>query len=153
MSDKNLNDNWDEFEHEILESPTAGATIDEENVVHVRVFLKARHWIGDKNAIPVYPVTHGMGFMIPLKDMWTLAEGCETPFKKCQGRNCKGHRLEAAMQLVNKQADNPAIWFKAETAPEAFLQQELRKLHEIIGGKSIAHCGTVAIAKMLKEEN
>ena len=31
--------------------------------------------------------------------------------------------------LVNKQAEDDGLWFDAQTAPEAYLQQELRKLH------------------------
>lgn len=35
-------------------------------------------------------------------------------------------------ELVNKQAEDPGLWFDAQTAPEAYLQQELRKLHAAI---------------------
>lgn len=41
-------------------------------------------------------------------------------------------KLEKLKALVAKQADDEGLWFVAETAPEAYLQQELRKLHEII---------------------
>lgn len=34
--------------------------------------------------------------------------------------------------LVNKQAADDGLWFVAQTAPEAYLQQELRKLHSLI---------------------
>ncbi len=34
--------------------------------------------------------------------------------------------------LVDQQALNEGLWFHAETAPEAYLQQELRKLHALI---------------------
>ncbi len=34
--------------------------------------------------------------------------------------------------LVNKQAENDGLWFQAQTAPEAYLQQELRKLHKAL---------------------
>ena len=155
MSSVNLEDNWDKFEHEILTSPTAETTIDEMNVVHVRVFLKARHWIGNKNPIPVHSVTHGMGFLIDLRDMWTIAERCEIPFRKCSGRKCgddSTQRLEAAMQLVNAQAENASIFYPASTASEAYLQQELRKLHEVIEGKLQLHYAVEAIGEMYKEE-
>lgn len=36
------------------------------------------------------------------------------------------------MDLVNEQAEDHGIWFQAKTAPEAYLQQELRKLHKKI---------------------
>jgi len=34
--------------------------------------------------------------------------------------------------LVNKQAEDDGLWFDAQTAPEAYLQQELRRLHAVI---------------------
>lgn len=34
--------------------------------------------------------------------------------------------------LVDVQAADEGLWFVAETAPEAYLQQELRKLHAVI---------------------
>ncbi len=40
--------------------------------------------------------------------------------------------LEVAIEvqmLVDAQAENEGLWFMAKTAPEAYLQQELRKLH------------------------
>jgi hypothetical protein len=36
------------------------------------------------------------------------------------------------IDLVNEQAEDEGLWFKPETAPEAYLQQELRRLHKII---------------------
>ena len=44
--------------------------------------------------------------------------------------------LEAAdsliKHLVNEQAEDEGLWFVAETAAEAYLQQELRRLHRLI---------------------
>jgi hypothetical protein len=34
--------------------------------------------------------------------------------------------------LVNSQAEDAGLWFEARTAPEAYLQQELRRLHAAI---------------------
>jgi len=34
--------------------------------------------------------------------------------------------------LVQKQAEDELLWFEAKTAPEAYLQQELRRLHAVI---------------------
>lgn len=34
--------------------------------------------------------------------------------------------------MVDAQAEDDGLWFQAATAPEAYLQQELRKLHAII---------------------
>lgn len=33
---------------------------------------------------------------------------------------------------VNQQAEDEGIWFMAQTAPEGYLQQELRRLHRLI---------------------
>ena len=35
-------------------------------------------------------------------------------------------------KLVNEQAEDEGLWFEAKTAPEAYLQQELRRLHYAI---------------------
>ncbi len=37
--------------------------------------------------------------------------------------------------IVNIQAEDKGLWFKAKTAPESYLQQELRRLHQIIEDK------------------
>lgn len=34
-------------------------------------------------------------------------------------------------KIVDEQAANEGLWFIAETGPEAYLQQELRKLHAV----------------------
>jgi len=34
--------------------------------------------------------------------------------------------------LVDEQAEDEGLWFIAQTAPEAYLQQELRALHALI---------------------
>lgn len=39
-------------------------------------------------------------------------------------------RSAALKDLVGKQANDDGLWFKPETAAEAYLMQELRKLHE-----------------------
>ena len=40
--------------------------------------------------------------------------------------------LERIVAFVNKQAEDEGLWFEARTAPEAYLQQELRNLHALI---------------------
>ena len=40
--------------------------------------------------------------------------------------------FEAARTVVKEQASNPGLWFLAKTAPEGYLQQELRRLHAVI---------------------
>jgi hypothetical protein len=41
-------------------------------------------------------------------------------------------QVEAIKALVNEQAEDYGLWFIAQTAPEAYLQKELRRLHEVI---------------------
>jgi hypothetical protein len=38
----------------------------------------------------------------------------------------------SALDVVNAQAEDQGLWFIAETAAEAYLQQELRKLHDAV---------------------
>jgi hypothetical protein len=52
-------------------------------------------------------------------------------------------RLSALQALVDAQAEDAGLWFVAQTAPEAYLQQELRRLHAAIEG-AIAHLGEPA---------
>ena len=42
------------------------------------------------------------------------------------------NRLRKIRALVNEQAEDEGLWFVAATAPEAYLQQELRRLHAAI---------------------
>ncbi len=45
-------------------------------------------------------------------------------------------RMRDVSLIVKQQAEDDGIWFEAQTAPEAYLQQELRRLHSAIEGKS-----------------
>lgn len=40
--------------------------------------------------------------------------------------------MDQLRELVNQQAEDDGLWFQAQTAPEAYLQQELRKLHAAV---------------------
>ena len=40
-----------------------------------------------------------------------------------------------AQQVVDEQAEDEGLWFRAETAAEAYLQQELRRLHAAVEGE------------------
>lgn len=40
--------------------------------------------------------------------------------------------IAVQLALVHKQAEDEGLWFIAQTAPEAYLQQELRRLHGVI---------------------
>jgi hypothetical protein len=44
--------------------------------------------------------------------------------------------LERLQRLVDEQAEDAGLWFVAQTAPEAYLQQELRRLHREIEGST-----------------
>ncbi len=37
------------------------------------------------------------------------------------------------IEVVEEQAKDDGLWFEATTAPEAYLQQELRRLHKAVG--------------------
>ena len=41
---------------------------------------------------------------------------------------------EAAMKVVNEQADDKALWGNAVYASEAYIQQELRRLAAVVEG-------------------
>jgi len=45
--------------------------------------------------------------------------------------DCK-EQLSKIKALANEQAEDEGLWFIAITAPEAYLQHELRKLHRAI---------------------
>jgi len=40
--------------------------------------------------------------------------------------------IEKIKQIVFEQAEDEGLWFDAQTAPEAYLQAELRRLHAVI---------------------
>jgi len=44
---------------------------------------------------------------------------------------------DAIRELVDQQAADEGLWFKAKTAPEAYLQRELRRLHAAIEAKVV----------------
>jgi hypothetical protein len=50
--------------------------------------------------------------------------------------------------LVDEQANDPGLWFQAQTASEAYLQQELRRLHEAIEGVSSRQIGANTVRQM-----
>lgn len=41
-------------------------------------------------------------------------------------------KLAEAQKVADEQAEDEGCWFQAQTAQEAYLQQELRKLHAAI---------------------
>jgi len=63
-------------------------------------------------------------------------------------RRADAGRLAQAEQIMAAQANDDGLWFVAQTAPEAYLQQELRRLHEAIEGKT----ATAVAADILLEK-
>lgn len=55
--------------------------------------------------------------------------------KRLEQRNAEVARLK---ELVAEQAEDEGLWFNAQTASEAYLQQELRRIHAAIEGDHIA---------------
>jgi hypothetical protein len=55
--------------------------------------------------------------------------------------------IETILKLVEEQAKDEGLWFIPQTAPEAYLQQELRKLHAAIEGKIPEQCAREVLAK------
>lgn len=49
--------------------------------------------------------------------------------------------------LVAEQAEDAGLWFNPHTAPEAYQQQELRRLHALIEGRSQEECARDAIKR------
>jgi hypothetical protein len=49
--------------------------------------------------------------------------------------------LAEIRKLVDEQAENEGLWFIAETAPEAYLQRQLRLLHALIEHFTTSHDG------------
>ena len=46
-----------------------------------------------------------------------------------------GKQIDVLRNIASLQAKDAGLWFRAETAPEAYLQRTLRKLHGIIEGE------------------
>lgn len=70
-----------------------------------------------------------------------IAKGCN---RRTRGAFCWQHaemwkysfterKLFTIQALINKQANDEGLWFKAEYASEDYLQKALRDLHEAIG--------------------
>ena len=55
---------------------------------------------------------------------------------------------EAAIkELVDEQTNDDGLWFHAETAAEAYVQQALRRLHAVIEGKTPEQCAIETLSK------
>lgn len=56
----------------------------------------------------------------------------------------------AIKAIVAEQAEDDGLWFIAQTAPEAYLQQELRRLHAVIENKSPEACAIETLSRLSK---
>lgn len=54
--------------------------------------------------------------------------------------------------VVDEQANDDGIWFIAQTGPEAYLQQELRRLHALIEGVTPDDCARSLLARAGSEK-
>lgn len=58
------------------------------------------------------------------KELYAILDECEK-----ENKQRKTLSLARIQKCVDEQAEDDGLWFQAETASEAYLQQELRKLH------------------------
>lgn len=58
-----------------------------------------------------------------------------------------GDVVERVATVVAEQAEDNGIWFVPQTAAEAYLQQELRRLHVAIEDRSPEDCAIAALAR------
>jgi hypothetical protein len=66
-------------------------------------------------------------------DVWALEKMHEDKIQAAiQQLNNLREGLREIRALVDEQAEDERIWFLVETAPEGYLQQQLRKLHALI---------------------
>ena len=42
--------------------------------------------------------------------------------------------------IIDRQANDEGCWFQTQTCAEAYLQERLRELHEVIEGKTRVEC-------------
>ena len=69
-------------------------------------------------------------------DLWDRAETFDdmvnmTPIVEA------ARRVADLQTIVDEQAEDEGLWFHAITASEAYLQQELRRLHAVIEGTAL----------------
>ena len=74
------------------------------------------------NYLKHFEATHGKD-PAPI-DIWDAAHAA--------GMKKQRDRIQA---IVDQQAEDEGLWFMAQTAPEAYLQEQLRLLHRVIEGQ------------------
>lgn len=70
----------------------------------------------------------------------------ETATRALERENDWRKHLGAIQELAGEQAEDEALWCECRYISEAHLQQELRRLHEVIEGKTGAECAEEAMA-------
>jgi hypothetical protein len=72
------------------------------------------------------------------KHKLSVADGSRIPCPDCLVEKARAEVLAACISFVDKQANDEGLWFRAQTAPEAYLQKELRRLHALIESQPAA---------------
>ena len=94
-------------------------------------------------------------------DWWSVCHGCKVAIGPCPeqteaiaawNRRAPAAEASAAMLLVLQQAEDEGLWCRAETATEAYLQQELRKLHAAIETVALAPAAEAASESWLRRQ-
>lgn len=97
--DYDIDRDWDEFEHKIVEGPEASARIQDDGTILVSVHLGAKHWIGVKEE-DAHVCRAGMGICLNLKDLWMLAPKNGTPYRRCLGRHCTTFSMSSDDEVI-----------------------------------------------------
>jgi len=90
---------------------------------------------------------HGPGFFPGIRDVTIIAEKPIDAARQILAALAeRGYRvskgdLDAVRAIVDEQAEDEGLWFIAPTAPEAYLQQELRRLHAVIEAAHLSQAG------------
>jgi len=84
----NLEDHWDEFQHEIVDEPNVSAAISGGDMLTVKVSINIKHWIGPRNIVNPQSCLHGLVWKIPINKLWMLLPSSVTPIKTCVGKDC-----------------------------------------------------------------
>lgn len=74
-----------------------------------------------------------------VRNLQTMCAACQMDPRNRQAVEDAANTIErmarsfsTLRESVNQQAEDHGLWFEARTAPERFLQQELRALHALI---------------------
>ena len=65
-------------------------------------------------------------------EAWDTRAGIDTASRAFEALQAALAQPSISQQVVDEQAEDEGLWFRAETAAEAYLQQELRRLHAAV---------------------